>query len=101
MVMHIAASLMSVKARWSCHCTLPFCSAISVKCECMVVVQFPGGGGGGGCHLATVPEGVAGDHLPWVDQDKGGGGWGYSVMRSVTSRTEWGGVDTGETIDVP
>ena len=31
-------------------------------------------GGGGGPSLATVPQGVAGDHLPWGGAGRGGGG---------------------------
>ena len=30
-------------------------------------------GGRGGRHLVTVPQGVVGDRLPWVGNDKGGG----------------------------
>ena len=35
----------------------------------------PHGGGGGGRHLATVPQGVAGDRLPWGGAGQGGGGY--------------------------
>ena len=38
----------------------------------MVVVQFAGGGGGG--HLATVPQGVVEDCLPWGGAQQGEGG---------------------------
>ena len=40
--------------------------------RCTVVVQFPMGGGVD-CHLATAPQGVAGDHLPWGGTGQGGG----------------------------
>ena len=33
----------------------------------------PHGGGVGDRHLATVPQGVVGDRLPWVGKGKGGG----------------------------
>ena len=35
----------------------------------------PPPGGGGGRHLATVPQGVVGDHLPWGGEGQGGGGY--------------------------
>ena len=49
-----------------------------------------GGGGMGGashppCHLATVPQGVVGDRLPWVGNDKGGGGVRKQSKRPVST----------------
>ena len=55
-------------------CYFVFCrNFCAQQCACTVVVQFPEGGGGR--HLATVPRGMAGDHLPWGREGQGGGGY--------------------------
>ena len=67
--MHIAASLMTVLADGLAR---PCVRSAPLKCACTVVVPSPGGGGGGR-HLATVPEGVVGDCLPWAGGQGGRG----------------------------
>ena len=89
--MHIAASLMSVKAEQA----LPLysfvlqCNFCACKYVCTVVVRFPGGGGGGWgtvtWQLST--RGWRGTVFPTVGQDKaggrGGGGGGMHVVLTV------------------
>ena len=74
-VMHIAASLMSAMARLSCSTVRLF--GASQMCV------YGGGavpqGGLGDRHLATIPQGVVGDRLPWVGNDKGGGVLNLSI----------------------
>ena len=45
---------------------------------CLQMCVYGGGavpqGGVGDCHLATVPQGVVGDRLPWGGERQGGGG---------------------------
>ena len=57
----------------------------------MVVVWFPMGGGGGGRHLATVPQGVAEDRLPWggAGQGEGGGGRWASFLSDNLGFFNW------------
>ena len=79
---HIVAILAFI-----CHCVLTvtssayqsflcfgtsFSAAISVPHS--VRVRWWYGPWGGGGHLATIPEGVAGDRLPWGGEGQRGGG---------------------------
>ena len=89
--MRISASLMSVKARQSCHCILSFCSAIpmpeNVQCLCLKMCVHGGStvpqGGMGDRHLATVPQGVAGDRVPWGGAGQGGGRGGTPAVQQM------------------
>ena len=52
------------------------CNFCACKCVCTVVVRSPRGGLGDR-HLATVPQGLVGDRLPWGGERQAGGGGTY------------------------
>ena len=68
--MHIATSLLTVMARPSCTTVRLFGASQMCVYGGGAVLQ----GGVGDRHLATVPQGVVGDRLPWGGERQGGGG---------------------------
>ena len=62
----------SANKRFLC-CVISSSAAISVPHSVRVRRYYGLPGGGGGRHLVTVPQGVAGDHLPWGGEGQGGG----------------------------
>ena len=87
--MHIPASLISLKARQSCHGILSFCSAISVP-EKVRVWWYKRGGGGKG---SVVPQGGGGvDGVSSLRNRPPGGGGGPSSLGWDTGGGGDGGI---------